>query len=416
MRSLCVFNQSLAFSANELWISHLKKAANWSPHDLTQIWSTFASQESFRLSIYTLFFIDLQIASNCNTRPFLSPTESNWDLPPAKDIWESPSADEWLDLVQEAIQKGSLPSPILSVYEGQLADGLSVTQVTQSLLTGKPSPRLLKHLSACPFAAVCVIANLDSLVRDFSTCYYRMPSVLPDPSAYHVLSPTQNRSINAAVNSILDLFEKESSASTQMMRLICLSSWAARLSLCEPDGLLVSGIADTTLAAGLATSAHLVLGSGIATRRAVASTRRRFGEDSSMIAWDDLLKSLPVIIKSTADQTVHEAPWMTTLNYRILLLLWRTVRRAITELEQNTKSNLAPMSDVFSPAKIILHLVRENVGAFLPDSDRPRGDDARQTENALVTLMSNIFGTDTTPVGATIRDILSEIGTLVTMA
>ena len=192
----------------------MHRAATWNSDDLTNSWSIFVVQESFRLCVYGLVLIDIQMAAPCNTRPLLSISEVIWDIPPSDQLWDASSADEWIVLVLEEIQKGTVSTsttPIESL--------LHLTQVTQSLMSGSASRRLLNRVSACPLATVCVLAALDSLVRDFTYCYYQMPPVLPDPSAYHVLSPAQNRPINAAINAILDAVGKDTVTSAQLTRL-----------------------------------------------------------------------------------------------------------------------------------------------------------------------------------------------------
>ena len=382
----------------------MHRAATWDSDDLALLWSKFVAQESFRLCVYGLVLVDTQMAAPCNTRPLLSISEVIWDIPPSSHIWDASSADEWVVLVLEEIQDCTI---LTSTTPADHV--LHLTHVTQSLMSGSASRRLLDRVSACPLATVCVLAALDSLVRDFTYCYYQMPPVLPDPSAYHVLSPAQNRPINAAINTLLDTVRKDIITSAQLTRLSRLMAWTVRLGLSEPDDLLVAGIADTSLTAGLATTAHCILGSAVAKRRGMASTRRLFAQDSSMTAWEDLLKSVTLVHESVEDSSCHQAPWMTALSYRVLLLLWRTLRRAIAELEEASSATSGAGS--FSPAGTLTSLVCEKVRSLLNDENaKPDPRDSRAIEAGFLSLLAQLFDKITNPVGIAISNILCEIG------
>ncbi|TIA71204.1 hypothetical protein D6C76_07298 [Aureobasidium pullulans] len=399
LRSRCVLNQDMTLRRDKLWTAQLHQTANWKEQDLTRAWSKFISQETFRICVYALSLIDLQISFVCNSRPFLWSTESTWWLPAANKIWEASSAEDWLDLVQGCLQDGTL-----TTETSDIASKMSMTQITQAILNGKPSAKLVQQISACPFAIMCIVTSVESLARDFSASYYQMPPVLPDPSAYHVLPPTQNRCINAAISLILSLCDKEDLCQPQMRRSIQLNSWAIRISLCEPDVMMVAGVVDTTLAAGLATSTHLILGSGVATRRAAVTTRRASSEGVSLTMWDDLLKSVPVILESAEHNSIQGPPWMTAQAYRLLLLLWRTLRVAIQDLEKT--GDKTPLS-AFNPAKIMIQLIRESLDSLVsPERDSDTGPD--EVEASLMLLMSRAFGTTSIPINCMIRDILSK--------
>lgn len=402
LRSSCVLNEGFTLRSDELWTFNLAQAANWTFDEVEAVWKVFARQEALRLCMYGLFLIDHYISSVCNLRPSLWPAELMWDIPPASEMWECPSADEWLDLVQDAYQRGSLPMASVSSRRE-----LTMSQVTQSLLTGKPSTRLVKQLSASPFATICIASAIDSLVRDFSASHYCMPPVLPDPSAYHVLSPVHNRRITAAISSVLALTEKGRCASSTASNLVKLVSWTTRVGLCEPDDMLIAGIVDTHLAAGLATSTHLVQCRNVATRRGAITETRRFGHGASLAVWDDLLKSLSLIVGSSEDQSCHGPPWVPILSYRALLLLWKLVRRAKQELHSSDSPTLG-LSETFCPADMFMRSVQDKLKQLMPWNTVLENSDPEMIEIALVSLMTRVFSRDPTPVGALIYKIVQE--------
>lgn len=392
--------------------------ATWDEAYLSQTWEKFVTQETVRISIHALIYIDCQTSSPCNTRSLISTTESNWDLMPSTSTWEATSAEHWFENIQDDMEQGVLFVPGASSLgsRAQTMDRLTLLHATQSLMSGKPAPRLLKRLSRSPFTILSVVANIDRLIRDFTHCYYQMPPGLPDPSAFHVLSQYQNKSVNAALSSLLKLATDGSCIDTNMSAVIQLNCWAARLSLCEPDDLLVSGIGDTTITAGLATSAHLIMGSHVTSRRATASTLRRFGENSSMTVWDDLLRCLALIVQSSRDTSHQEPPWVIILGYRVLLVLWRTLRRAVIELSKQPDIS-SEVSHYFNPAKIIVSLICERARKYMGEDEMASTtpwEDLPGIQIDYICLMTKIFSKkNASPISKAIKDIMQEIIALI---
>lgn len=383
------------------------------------------------MCIYALTFCDLQVAASCNGRATIYTTELNWELPPSANLWEALSAEEWFEQLQEESDLGLTPfiAPTRFAGSGQTAeDRLTLSRSAQSLMTGKPSARLLKKLSRSPFATICVICHLEALIRDFTHCLYQMPPNLPDPSAFHVLSQAQNRHINAAIQIILRLnFDPAVYGSQELSRLVQLSCLAARVSLCEPDDLLVAGIVDTTIPAGLATSMHLIMGDHVATRRAVVNRPRQFEENLSLTVWEDFMRGLAVIVDGSVDKSFQEAPWVTVLSFRIMLIMWRTLRRAVRELmDQATAEDANQEGGPFQPARssstrhlnagsVILSLFRESTSRYLRDIEQAGGavmpgEQPAAVELQLVSLMQKVFsGRTITPITTTMTNIVTEI-------
>ncbi|CAK4033647.1 specific RNA polymerase II transcription factor [Lecanosticta acicola] len=408
LRSLGLMNEQLTLVANSVkpWAARVQGSAAWTLDDMSKCWTDFSSQEAFRLCVWALGMISQHVAATCNTRAIIPATELSWELPPSSDIWEAPTADEWLLTVQEQIQAGLLTLP------GQPSRGpdiSSLSSVTQALMTASPSVYLLNRLSACPFATICVLFNIEALTRDFTSAYYQMPPVLPDPSAYHALAPEQNRPINAAINAVLGISTHTKVNREQINRLLQLGCWSARLCLSEPDDLLISGIVDNAVTAGLATTAHLILGSTVATRRAVTSIRRRFGDDASITAWDDMLKSLSMMIEAKNSRG-SQPPWMTVLEFRLVTVLWRTLRKAIGELESRNLHENGAGLHALSPAAVMSSLMIERTKQHFGEGrEMPGYEDLRGFEAAFISSIGSVFDAVTTPVGEAASGILREI-------
>lgn len=371
-------------------------------------------QESVRMCIYALIFYDAHIATPCNVRTLLSATESNWDLPSSAEAWEAPSAEKWFESIQRDSERGILSTATLSSeYQSQSTERLTLLRATQSMLSGKPTTKLSLLLSRCPFLSMCILANIDCLIRDFTNCYYRLPPSLPDPSAFHVLSQDQTRSVNAALTILLRLCAEGTYTESSIARAVQLHCWAARLSLCEPDDLLVSGITDTTVTAGLATTAHLILGSHVANRRATVSTPRKFADDTSMTVWDDLLKCLTIVYQASGDTSLQMPPWMIIVGYRTLMVLWRTIRRATADLSGQSFDPIMQSRHYFNPAKIILTIISERTRRYLGEGDMQSDtplDNLTAIETDFLCLLESMFSEiGACKVGRTMANIMKEI-------
>lgn len=403
-------NEQLTLLGNDIqpWLTNITHSLLWAPEQVSTAWHSFVLHETYRHCVFAVLFLDHHMTTPCNTRPSMSNVELGWDLPMPSALWEASSAEEWFNRAQEQVQRATLSDPLDSTSM------LSLAKATQLLMTASPPPFVLERLSNSPFAAACMLVSLESLIRDFTTCCYRMPPVLPDPSAYHVLSPEQNRAINAAINTLLGILAKNDSFVPQMRHFLRLSCWLTRIQLCEPDDLIVSGIVDDSLLASLSTSAHLVLGSSVALRRAVAPVRRRFGEDCSFQAWDDMLKAYTTITESVpAEGKAVFPPWMTVLASRLLLMLWRTLRRAIGEIEQ---SKASANNEGLGLAGVLSSVIVKRIMQMLDaQGGRRTGyeEDHRPIEKAFLGSITNNFSGVTGPVGNAIARVWREVASLV---
>jgi hypothetical protein len=123
------------------------------------------------------------------------------------------------------------------------------------------------------------------------------------------------------------------------MAAIELITCSIKVSLCRPDNLLIGGIVDNSLIAGLATATHLTLGSYVAVRRsATALLQQTSGEDAMLPILNDLTGTLSNIAGEDREFAFREAPWVTATGYGILLTIWRALRRAISDIRRNLDS------------------------------------------------------------------------------
>ncbi|KAF7559172.1 hypothetical protein G7046_g4973 [Stylonectria norvegica] len=212
-------------------------------------------------------------------------------------------------------------------------------------MTDAPSPHLLSRLNKSPISTLFVLTNIDQFVRDFTRCYYQLPPGLADPSAFHIFTQSQNRQINAALQHITHIIAGRDPAPDGSDRPI----WSAiermnlsiKISLCKPDDLLVGGIVDSSVVAGLATATHLTLGLYAGSRRSLQSLlQHNFGDDAVLMILDEAMDGLASICRSDRQDALREAPWTTVSTYRILLAIWRSLRWAASQVRGRSGSTM----------------------------------------------------------------------------
>ncbi|KAK6088769.1 zinc finger protein ADR1 [Seiridium cupressi] len=293
--------------------------SNGSQHYSTQLherWQSYVHEESLKLSIYTLKLLDHHVLSCCNMRSLLSPIELGWELPLAASLWEAGDAAYW-----------SRHFACLAI-----SSMCSLSLATQSLMSETPNPELIVALSASPIALTCILTNLDALVRDFTRCYYQLPPSPPDPSAFHILTQSQNRRVITAMRTVSETIEQKlvkvlTESDQSVWRTCQVLAWSVKLGLCRPDDLLVGGIVESRVFAALLTATHLTIGSYVAFKRMTRALKHPLpgqdcGDDSIIAVIDEVTAVLSTISGLPLSLAAREAPWTTAASYRILLIVW----------------------------------------------------------------------------------------------
>jgi hypothetical protein len=264
------------------------------------------------MSLYAFYLFDHHLFASCNIRPAISSIEFDWELPVASSLWEAETATSWWQAVlQREIDIRSTTVESTTA----MSQVKSLLVATQALLANTASPRLLITLQKSSFGTLCVVANLDNLVRDFTRCYYQLPPRLSDPSAFHVLTQSQNGQVSAALISIASIVANSPCKSCDgncklLWHAVSIGYLSIKISLCKPDDLLVGGIVEENPAAGLATSVHLSLGSYVSARRSAPSPQQKtVGDDGFITILSDLLKVMHEMGTVQA-LPVWEGPWM----------------------------------------------------------------------------------------------------------
>lgn len=297
-----------------------------------------------KLCMYTLLFLDFHISAPCNVQTLTSSLDLDWELPYAIALWEADTPEAWFDRLRQEprIQsfRGVLEGPAVPPYPATR----SLALATQSMMSGNPSPDLMTALAASPMASLFVLTNIDALVRDFTRCYYQMPPALADPSAFHIFTQSQNRQILAALRHMLRVVvswdtsgdgAKQTGPSPyrpiwQAIECMCL---AIKIALYKPDDLLIGGIVDSSVVAGLATATHLTLGRYAGTRRSLESLlQHNSGDDAVVMILDEAMDRLSSLLSRDPQAALCEPPWATIAGYRIVMAIWRSLRWSAAEI------------------------------------------------------------------------------------
>ncbi|TEA10413.1 Zinc finger protein [Colletotrichum sidae] len=325
-------------------------------------WMSYVESESMKLCMYTMLFLDSHIFSPCNIRPLTSPIELDWELPLPGALWEAETSLAW------AQKLGDEPR---TLYLTRSPDNTGISCPTtkslnlsiQSLMTDTPSPQLLAALRGSTMSALFILTGLETLVKDFTRCYYQLPPALADPNAFHILTQLQNRQVSAALRYAAEIITSQlaeaTSSNWQILKFAERIAQSVRLSLCKPDDLLIGGIVENSVVAGLTTATHLALGLQVGARRSLQNLLRyNAGDDGMLVFLDDLMDVLSDVMNPGQQDPVREPPWATVATYRILLSIWRLLRWAAGEMRRKAGAQPTVRSK-FEASTIVFEAIQE---------------------------------------------------------
>ncbi|KAI0149266.1 fungal-specific transcription factor domain-containing protein [Pestalotiopsis sp. NC0098] len=370
VRDLGLLKQVVATSASS-------PAAQAQAMDIHEQWQTYIGEESLKLCIYTVLFLDNHIFSCSNVRPLLSTVECLWELPLAASLWEAETAEMWYETRCREYDDGDfIPSQTVQPpYQGFMYTA------TQSILSEMQCNNLLGMLAASPFAMICILTNLDALVKDFTRCYYQLPPNPADPSAFHILTQSQTRQVHSAVIMLSTVIKERLAAATlepeQSVWHACqVLTWSIKLSLCRPDDLLVGGIVENRVFAGLVTATHLTMGSYVTYKRTTHATQQHKNSHDGMLAViDELTDALSAISALSPALATREPPWITAASYRLLLTIWRTLHVAAADINEKLgRAEGQLTSRSFGSSILIFNSILETVvhsGQWHDDAHNP---------------------------------------------
>ncbi|KAE8421251.1 hypothetical protein BDV36DRAFT_305122 [Aspergillus pseudocaelatus] len=363
IREVGLSHQEIAMPESQSWLYDLDYPRGDESQTLYARWTSYITAESTRVALYTLIFLDSHVFVPCNFRPLMSSMELGWELPFPTKLWEAKDPEIWIRRFNEyfGVSGFTFTNDLLHRPRGLAA--ASLTMATQQLMTEAPGTEISSVLEASPLAAFCVLANLDTLVRDFTRCYYQMPPSYSDPNPFHILTQSQTKSVHMAIRNIGKIVKDKASTSDSPQYLLWRTNElflvSLQVSLCRPDQLLIGGIVDNSLIAGMAASTHLMRGNFVAVRRSAPLLAPRPGGNEGVLALlSELSAALASIYGVNSEKVAYEAPWVTVTSYGILLCIWGALRRATTEIRDhlNTFNQLPRTSE---PCILIFNTLME---------------------------------------------------------
>lgn len=315
--------------------------------------------------MHTLLFLDYHISYPCNNRCMTSALDLDWELPFSDCLWDSEDATVWLDRLRreprvlatlEPDESLDLPCPSMKCS----------TLAMQSLMSDSPSPFLLAALAASPVSVMFLLSSIDSLSRDLTRSYYQLPPNLSDPSTFHIFTQNQNRLFHAALQNISRiLMEGDDSAGasnpslwTTLQHLVL----AVKISLYKPDDLLIGGIVDSSVVAGLATAMYLTLGRYTGSRRSLVSMMsHNSGDDLILSVLESCVDTLQSLCRTSQTDALREAPWATVALNRIFLTLWRSLRWAAAEVRGRHPGSSDQGPKIFDTPVVIYNAIMQAI-------------------------------------------------------
>ncbi|KZZ87111.1 hypothetical protein AAL_08444 [Moelleriella libera RCEF 2490] len=268
--------------------------------------------------------------------------ELEWELPFSSLLWESNTSLEWVENLSQEPRIAGILQPN-GLFNAECAPMQSLTLATQALMTDLPGATLLTSLASSPITSLFILTNIHSLVRDFTRCYYQLPPGLSYPSAFHICTQSQNRQIHAALIKISGLASERSHSYSSPDAFIWTSigrvALSIKIAMCHPNQLLIGGMVDCSVVAGLATATYMELGLRSGARRSLYSILGNPSvEDASFVMLNDLLNVLSSICSGNSESVRSEAPWITVATYELLLSIWRSFTWAIAQKRADHES------------------------------------------------------------------------------
>uniref|UniRef100_A0A8H7KF37 C2H2-type domain-containing protein n=1 Tax=Bionectria ochroleuca TaxID=29856 RepID=A0A8H7KF37_BIOOC len=366
-QELGLLTQTLVLVSPRSWIQPYDDSPNNHAPSLHENWMSYVEEEAMKLAIYSLLFLDFHIFYPCNIRSITSSMDMDWELPFSSMLWEAENEVVWMRSLNDDSRVKRLRESATD-FSLICPTTKSLTLAMQSLMSDSPRPALLTALAASPFTTLFVLTSIDALVRDFTRSYYQLPPNLADPSAYHILTQTQTRQVVAALKHILRLSTdqdihwdaKNQPLWTTIQRMVL----DVRISLCKPDDLLIGGIVDSNIFAGLATATHLALGQYSGSRRSLQSLLDNItGDDVILVMLDDISDVLHQVLGENRQDAFSEAPWTSVATYRVILTVWRSLRWAAGQVrDKNGGEEPVPsLERRFTVPNVVLNAIMEAV-------------------------------------------------------
>ncbi|KAH6957897.1 fungal-specific transcription factor domain-containing protein [Ilyonectria sp. MPI-CAGE-AT-0026] len=345
-------------------------------------WKAFIESESKKRVMYSLYYLDSQMAITCNMRPLLSALELKYELPCPDNLWSAANATSWSLLVQA--QDSSLNMNEEDDYEGNPDPRPAHGDLYECLLhlihpnraVGQP----LGLLWYSPFASLILIMQMQMMIRDMTMASIFFASNVNLGSTRHnlsILSEENRTQIFQALHSLADLIPKletlnllddttifgidENTQPDRGNKTLWHSVWVAwhytAMTLTHQDALLTTGIVELGLPTAISTCWEL--------GKPRAKDNRDVYNDRDFIRIVDHLEQLIELMNTPTTTSpirdgisfhCQEDPFMTMLGFKACIMGWRVVRLMALSVDHKILTGELPIKESISTslARVVL--------------------------------------------------------------
>ncbi|RFU32365.1 hypothetical protein B7463_g3964, partial [Scytalidium lignicola] len=303
-------------------------------HSTQKQWNDFIINESRIRIIYSMYYMDSQMAVTCNIKPILSAMEIKYELPCRDHFWSALTPESWDSLRQEELSSFSEGDDSNGNSEPRPGQGVLYESMTHLIHPGQRGQQL-KILWYSPFATLILITQIQMMAREVISASIFLYSNISNEKTRHNLTivTEEHRSpIMQALMNLADLIPKR-----QSMNISCNPEYASNkslwhsvwiawhytaLCLTHQDALLTTGIVECNIPAAIST--HWELG------KPRAKGHRDIYDDQDVFRIVDNLEQVlqemnTPPISSSSSQCLED-PFITILGFKTFMIGWRVVR------------------------------------------------------------------------------------------
>ncbi|KAH7140195.1 fungal-specific transcription factor domain-containing protein [Dactylonectria estremocensis] len=345
-------------------------------------WKTFIDSESQKRTMYSLYYLDSQLAITCNIRPLLSALEVKYELPCPDNRWAASNATSWSLLLQA--QDPSFNMNEEDDYDGNTDPRPAHGDLYECLLhlihPNRAMGQPLGLLWYSPFASLILIMQMQMMIRDMTMASIFFASNINLGSTRNnlsILSEENRAQIFQALHNLADLIPKletldllddttifgreENTPSDRGNKALWHSVWIAwhytAITLTHQDALLTTGIVELGLPAAISTCWEL--------GKPRAKDHRDVYNDRDFIRIVDHLEQLIALMNTpTTNSTIgdgisfrcQEDPFMTMLGFKACIMGWRVVRLMALGVDHKILTGELPINESISTslARVVL--------------------------------------------------------------
>lgn len=316
-------------------------SSNSPPATVDGEWELMIRSEARKRIMYTLFYLDAQLAVCCNLRPLLTALEIKHELPCRDDVWAATTAEAWHTLMlmhgsgsgggcssfndeddDDAANGDPRPDPgdLYSSLMHLMGPGSNAT-------TSASGRRPLGLLWNSSFTSLILVTQVLMMIRDLTLgSIFLYHNIRNDDAGSHTLSiinESGRAQVMQALDALADLMPRQQplAVDTALWNHVWTAWHYAALCLTHQDGLLTNGIVECSLPTAVSMSWEL--------GKPRSKPLRDVYEDRDVVRVVGALERILALLARSelgGDGAAAEDPFTTMLVFKSCLMGWRTVR------------------------------------------------------------------------------------------